>query len=59
MVSARLGNHLETKKTEDQDTGINSKWIQNLDVGIKTVRESEENMWESPRNYSMARISQQ
>lgn len=42
MVSAQLGNHLETNKAGDQDTRTNSKWIQNLDVETKTVRESEE-----------------
>lgn len=59
MVSAQLGNHLETNKAGDQDTRTNSKWIQNLDVETKTVRESEESVSESLYNTSMGKVFQQ
>lgn len=58
MVLAELGNHLETSKVGGQDTRTpNSKWTQNLDVEIKTVRESEETMRESLYRCRMGKSS--
>ena len=54
-----MGSHLESNKAESiphQNTRRNSKWTQDFDVEIKTIKESEENMSESLYNCGVGKV---
>ena len=54
-----MGSHVESNKAGSilhQNTRRNSKWIQDFDVEIKTIKESEENMSEFLYNCGMGKV---